>query len=163
MTPAPAAGAQRIGLALDLVAAAVMFALMALTCFDVAGRYFLKMPVPGGLELTEILMAVAIFAGLPLVTWRREHITVEIVNLARPPWLPAVQQRAVDMIGTLCLVVATWQLWVRAGRAVAAGDVTAQLKMPVAPTITLMAALTAAAAIGLAARALQRRPAAPPG
>ena len=46
---------------------------------------------------------------------------------------------------------------------VAAGDVTAQLKMPVAPTIYLMAALTAVAATGLAARALQRRPGGLPG
>ena len=163
MNPAPARGGLRIGRGLDLVAAAVMFALMALTCADVAGRYFFKMPVRGGLELTEILMAVTIFAGLPLVTWQREHITVDILTLSRPAWLAGVQQRVVDLIGTLCLMVATWQLWVRAGRAVSAGDVTAQLKLPVAPTIYLMAALTALTALALALRALQRRPGTQPG
>ncbi len=163
MNGEPAHGGLRIGRGLDLVAAAVMFGLMALTCADVAGRYFFKMPVRGGLELIEILMAVTIFAGLPLVTWKREHITVDILTLSRPAWLAGVQQRVVDLIGTLCLAVATWQLWVRAGRAVTAGDVTAQLKLPVAPTIYLMAALTAVTALALAVRALQRHPGAPRG
>ena len=49
-------------------AALVLFCLMVLTCIDVVGRYFFSMPVTGGFEMTEILLASLIFAGLPLVT-----------------------------------------------------------------------------------------------
>lgn len=157
--PLPATG-RRIGLGLDLVAAGVMFALMVLTCADVFGRYLMKMPVSGGLELIELLMAVVIFAGLPLVTFRREHISIDILELTRCAWLRRVQQVAVDLIGVVCLAAAAGQLSVRAGRAQAAGDVTAQLKLPLAPAIYLMAALTALAAVGLALRAIERRSAA---
>ena len=41
---------------------------MWLTLFDVAGRKALSASVPGSLELTELLMVVVIFAGLPLVS-----------------------------------------------------------------------------------------------
>ena len=54
--------------ALGGLAALVLMALMLLTCVDVAGRYFLNRPVTGGLEVTEILLALVIFAGVPLVT-----------------------------------------------------------------------------------------------
>jgi len=143
--------------ALDLVAGGVMFALMALTCADVVGRYLLRMPVRGGLELTEIMMTVLIFAGLPLVTVRHEHVTVDLLDPYVPVWLRAVQARAVDLVGVVCLAVASWQLWVRAARALAAGDTTASLKLPLAPAILFMAVLAAIAALALAARALGPR------
>lgn len=135
---------------LDLVAGGVMFLLMALTFIDVVGRYFLKMPVRGGLELTEILMTVIIFAGLPLVTARREHVTVDFLDGYLPDGLKRVLARAIDAIGVFCLTVAAWQLWVRAARAAASADTTAQLKLAVAPVIYVMAALTLVAALGLA-------------
>jgi TRAP-type C4-dicarboxylate transport system permease small subunit len=143
---------------LDLVAGSVMFLLMVLTCVDVVGRYFLKMPVRGGLELTEILMTVIIFAGLPLVTARREHVTVDFLDAHLPGALKRALGYAIDAIGVVCLTTAAWQLWVRAARAAASTDTTAQLKLAVAPVIYLMAVLTLAAAVGLAIRLF-----APPG
>ena len=51
-----------------LMAAAALFAIMWLTLVDVSGRKFLSHSVPGGLELTEMLMVVVIFGALPLVS-----------------------------------------------------------------------------------------------
>ena len=47
----------------------LLFCLMTLTCVDVIGRYFFSMPVTGGFELTEMMLAALIFVGLPLVTF----------------------------------------------------------------------------------------------
>ena len=66
--------------ALGTIAAALMFCLMLLTCVDVVGRYFFNKPVTGGFELTEMLLAALIFAGLPLVTLRGDHITVDLFD-----------------------------------------------------------------------------------
>ncbi|MCC6211540.1 MAG: TRAP transporter small permease [Burkholderiales bacterium] len=139
---------------LDLAAGGLMFLLMALTCVDVAGRYFLKIPVRGGLELTEILMTLIVFAGLPLVTARHEHVTVDFLDAFLPEPLKRVLGWAIDALGMTCLTVAAWQLWVRAARAAAAGDTTAQLKIAIAPVIYLMSVLMFAAAVGLAIRLL---------
>ena len=45
----------------------VLFVLMLLTVVDVAGRK-LNFPIRGGVEMAEILLAMLIFAGLPLVS-----------------------------------------------------------------------------------------------
>ena len=59
---------------LGLGAAVLLFAMMVLTFVDVWGRYFFNSPVPGGFEVTELMMAALIFAGLPLATGaRRAH------------------------------------------------------------------------------------------
>jgi len=78
---------------LDWAAASLMFLLMAMTCVDVAGRYFFNRPLPGGLELTEITMVLLVFAGLPIVTTAREHVTVDIVPL-EPESLAAARSSA---------------------------------------------------------------------
>ena len=152
MTAPQAALSRGISALLDLMAAAVMFALMALTCVDVIGRYVFNAPVRGGLELIEIMMVLLVFAGLPLVTANREHVTVDMVPVSAQRWLRRLHLAAVDAIGVICLSVATWQLWVRGARAIALGDVTSQLRLPIGAVIYLMSALTAVAVLALATR-----------
>jgi len=60
-----------------LLAAVALFAIMVLTLVDVSGRKLLSSSVPGSLELTELLMVVVIFAGLPLVSLRGEHVVFD--------------------------------------------------------------------------------------
>ena len=66
--------------ALGALAALVLFAMMMLTCVDVIGRYFFSRPIFGGFELTEMMLAAMIFLGLPLVTLRNEHVTVDVLD-----------------------------------------------------------------------------------
>ena len=47
---------------------------------DVSGRKVLSTSVPGSLELTELLMVVVIFAGLPLVSLRGEHVVFDSLD-----------------------------------------------------------------------------------
>jgi len=154
MTLGAAAFHGRVSAALDAAAAAIMFALMLLTCADVVGRYCFNAPVRGGLELTEVIMTLLVFASLPLLTAQRGHVTVDIVPMSRNPWLRRVHQWTVDALGILCLAVAGWQLWMRAGRAVTMGDVTSQLRLPLGLVIYAMAVLSAVAALALLARAV---------
>ena len=44
---------------LGAVAAVVLFALMALTCTDVIGRYFLSQPVPGARSKMPAILAMS--------------------------------------------------------------------------------------------------------
>jgi hypothetical protein len=48
-----------------LMAAMALFAIMWLTLVDVSGRKFFSNSVPGGLEMTEILMVIVIFGACP--------------------------------------------------------------------------------------------------
>lgn len=133
---------------LNGVAAVVLFCLMLLTCIDVTGRYFGR-PIFGGFELTEILLAALIFAGLPLVTLRNDHVTVDLFDAITPDWLLRIQHVAACAVGFVCIAFVSWRLWLRAIHIAAAGETTGQLKIPLAWLAYSMSVLTALTAVSL--------------
>ena len=118
--------------ALGYFAALVLFCLMMLTCVDVIGRYFFGMPVRGGFEMTEMLLAAVIFAGLPLVTLRDDHITVDLLDPVVPDWLFRIQHIVACLIGFVATAYLGYRLWLRAVGMDSAGETTAQLKFKLA-------------------------------
>src|SRR5262245_34160570 len=117
---------------LGAVAAVVLFGLMLLTCVDVVGRYFLSQPVYGAFEITEMALAALIFAGLPLVTLRNEHVTVDVLDGVTPDWLLRVEHVISCILSAAASGYLAWRLWVRAIGMDAAGETTAQLKFKLA-------------------------------
>lgn len=145
---------------LGLVAAAVLFVLMALTCYDVFARYLFARPLPGGLEITEILMAAIVFAALPLVTLRQEHVMVDIFDAITPDWLLRVQNIVASLISAVVAAALAWRLLERAFRMQGYGDTTAVLRIPLYPLTYAMAVLmlvTAFYFLVLAVRRPERR------
>jgi len=65
---------------LESVTALTLFALMAMTCADVMGRYFFDNALDGAVELTEIALAIIVFAEMPIITWRGGHVVVDILD-----------------------------------------------------------------------------------
>jgi TRAP-type C4-dicarboxylate transport system permease small subunit len=144
---------------LGYVAAIVLFCLMVLTCADVAGRYLFNSPIWGAFELTEMMLAALIFAGLPLVTLRNDHVTVDLFDPVTPDWVFRAQHVFACALGTVCISFLAWRLWVRADKMLEAGETTAQLKITLAWLTYAMAvlmALTAVALVILAFRQPQR-------
>ena len=123
------------------LAALALFAIMALTGVDVLGRKLLSQSVPGSLELTEILMVVVIFAALPLVSQRGEHVAFDSFDhWLSPRWL-RLQQIVVDLLCFALLGGLAWLMWQKAGQMTQYGDTTAQLKLPVGVFVYAMALL----------------------
>ena len=144
---------------LGALAAFVLFAMMTLTCVDVIGRYFFSKPIFGGFELTEMMLAAMIFLGLPLVTLRNEHITVDVFDAITPDWLFRVQHIVACAIGMLSTGYLAWRLWIRATTLYNAGETTAQLKMQLgylAYSMSILMALTAFALFVVMFREPQR-------
>ncbi len=133
------------------LAAAALFAIMALTAVDVVGRKVFAASVPGALELTELLMVAVIFAGLPLVSLQREHVVFDTLDSRLPPALLRVQRAVIDALCAAALGGLAVLLWLKAGQMASYGDTTAQLKLPVGPFVHAMAVLCAlTAAVHLA-------------
>jgi TRAP-type C4-dicarboxylate transport system permease small subunit len=144
---------------LGAFAAAVLFAMMTLTCVDVFGRYFLGSPIYGGFEITEMLLAALVFAGLPLVTLRNEHVTVDVLDPITPDWIFRIQHVVACTIGLLSTGYVAWRLWIRAVNVSAAGETTAQLQFKLGYLIygmSILMALTAVALLVLALRPPRR-------
>lgn len=130
-------------LACGLLSGTALFAIMALTFFDVGGRKVLSQSIPGSLELTELLMVVVIFGALPLVSLRSEHVVFDSLDSYLPEGMRRLQGVIVHfLIGTA--LIALGYLMFKTGQQFAInGDNTAQLKIEKAPFIYGMGVLSA--------------------
>lgn len=123
------------------VAALLLVALALLTCVDVVGRYFLNQPLTGAFELTELAMGALVFSSLPLVTLRRQQVTVDLFESFVPRAWRRAQNTLADLVAAACAGVIAWQLWRKAANMVSAGETTATLEIPVYPLVYYMALL----------------------
>ncbi|MCP5366960.1 MAG: TRAP transporter small permease [Hyphomicrobiales bacterium] len=123
-------------------AAVLLFSMMMLTFVDVIGRYFFTMPVPGGFEITEIMLASLIFAGLPLVTVTDEHVTVDLFDFMFPSFMAHYRDVLMIILSAVMMSFICHVLWIKAGEALDYGDVTAVLLIPMAPVTYFMCAMT---------------------
>ena len=124
-----------------LLAAMALFSIMWLTLFDVTGRKFLNHSVPGGLELTEILMVIVIFGALPLVSWRGEHVVFDSLDHLISPWIKDIQNRLIELICAATFAGLAWLMMQRAQRFAEYGDTTVYLQFSISPVAWLMAGL----------------------
>ncbi len=77
-----------------MLSAAALFGIMALTLVDVVSRKLLAGSIPGSLEVTELLLVVVIFAGLPLVSLHGEHVVFDSLD----PLLPRALRRVQSLV-----------------------------------------------------------------
>ncbi len=136
------------------LAALLLLAMTALTTLDVVGRYLFNSPVTGAFELTEMMLAALIFAGLPLATERDEHVDVDLLDSFLPPNVLRTNVLFATLVSAGVLAVLAGQLWSRAGQLVIEGTVTNSLALPLAPVGYLMAVATGVSALLLLAKAL---------
>ena len=147
-------------IACGVLAGSALFAIMTLTFFDVIGRKAVGHSIPGSLELTELLMVVVIFAALPLVSLRGEHVTFDSFDTHIPAALRRVQALMVNLLCGAALLALAWLMWREAGQFLETGETTAQLLILKAPFIYAMAVFCALA--GLVSLQLAMRPATQP-
>jgi TRAP-type C4-dicarboxylate transport system permease small subunit len=130
-----------------LLAGVALFAIMMLTFVDVGGRKFLDTSLPGALELTELLMVAVIFAALPLVSLRGEHVTFDSLDIFLPAGFRRAQQALVDLLVAAMLIFLAWLMWDHAGKMAEYGDVTNRLRIPLYPFVYAMSVMCALSAL----------------
>ncbi|MBL8383138.1 MAG: TRAP transporter small permease [Burkholderiales bacterium] len=113
--------------------ALVLMVLMLLTAVDVVGRK-LDVPIRGGVEMAEILLAMLIFAGLPLVSEARQHIVIDTLE----GFMSTAVRRTLDALANaICAVTMFGMAWMfyakRVVRVAEAGDTTSVLKIELTP------------------------------
>jgi TRAP-type C4-dicarboxylate transport system permease small subunit len=126
-----------------LLSGLALFAIMALTFFDVTGRKLLSHSITGSLELTELLMVVVIFASLPLVSLRGEHVVFDSLDPYLANGVRAVQRVLVNLICGVALIGLGWVMWKTGGDFRESGETTAQLGILKAPFVYGMGVLCA--------------------
>lgn len=142
--------------ALSFLAALLLISMMVLTFVDVWGRYIFNSPVPGGFELTELMLATLIFAGLPLVTIGGEHITVDLIEFTVSRTLERIREALISLVCAFMTGVLSYRLWLKALEQLDYGDETAVLQIPVYPVTFFMCVTTALTTLVLVVLAWQQ-------
>lgn len=130
----------------DGLSATVLFALMVMTCIDVFGREILNTPLNGATELTQLMMGVIVFAVLPVVSLREEHITVDLLDKWFPRRFAPPRQVILNLMAGIMMAVVSWRVWVIGQFQVEYGDGTEFLQIPLGPIsffISIMSGITA--------------------
>jgi TRAP-type C4-dicarboxylate transport system permease small subunit len=143
MTPPVHQWERRADAVLGIAASAILFCMMLLTFVDVVARYLFNRPLRGAFELTELMLLVLIFAGLPLVSHADEHITMDFIDRVLGPRGRLVIKRAVHAGCALLMFFLTWLMWRKAGTIAGYGDTTDVLKILVGPFVYFMVAMIA--------------------
>lgn len=132
-----------LALLCELATASALFAIMALTFFDVLGRKFFDRSITGSLELTELLMVIVIFAGLPLVSARGEHVEFDSLDALLPRRVRKAQAVCIHLFCAALLIGLGWLMFKTGGAFYETGETTAQLSISKAPFIYGMGVLCA--------------------
>ena len=142
---------------LGVVASVILLAMMLLTFVDVVARYIFSRPVRGAFEITELMLLVLIFAGLPLVSFTDEHALMDFIDRL----LSTRAQRALEgLVQAVCAAIMfllAWQVWLKANRIWAYRDSTDVLRIVYGPFVYFMALSIGIAGLIHLYRVVQRR------
>jgi TRAP-type C4-dicarboxylate transport system permease small subunit len=130
---------------LDVFAGLVLSAMVLLNCIDVIGRDLFNSPVTGTTELTRLMIPFIVFAALPIVSYREEHISVDLVDLVYPAKGINPRQFMLNLITMILMAGVTYQLYLGALDAEEFTDMTEDLRIGlwnVYYFISAMAAIT---------------------
>lgn len=127
--------AEALASALALGAGLILLALIGLTCLSILGRALLPLdiglgPVRGIFDLTEMGMAIAIFAFLPWAQLREAHARVDLFASAMPNGL----NRALDLLFNMAMaavaLVGSWRLYLGMQDKLSFGETTVIAQIP---------------------------------
>jgi TRAP-type C4-dicarboxylate transport system permease small subunit len=121
---------------LAIAGGAVLIALIALTCVSIAGRALLPLdiglgPIRGIYDYTEIGMAAAVFAFLPVAQLREAHARVDLFATMMPAALNLFLDLLFNLAMLLVAAVGTWRLWLGMQDKMRFGETTLIAQIPV--------------------------------
>ncbi len=125
-----AAALRRLALAFAWLGALVAMGCALMVVASITSRALWSRPIQGDVEITQLLIAVAISLGLPWCQWRRANIMVDFFTQHTRP---AVQRR-LDAVGCLLLaamgLLLAWRTGAGALAVQAAGETSMVLQLP---------------------------------
>ena len=98
---------------IEWTAASFLAVVTVLTFVSVILRYFFAWAIPDSYDFTRLLLGILIFWGMAVASYRGDHISVDLLWSAAPPW----GRRAMDVFSSLVTLVAmttfTWMFAVK--------------------------------------------------
>jgi TRAP-type transport system small permease protein len=148
---------RRVEALLGVAASIILLAMMVLTTVDVVARYVFNRPLRGAFEVTELLLLVLIFAGLPLVSFTNEHAVMDFIDRLLGRRGQRGLQGGVELVSAVLMFGLAWLVWGKADRIWAYRDATDVLRILYGPFVYFMAVALALAGVIHLYKAVERR------
>ena len=132
---------RRADAVLGAAASVILLAMMLLTAVDVVARYVFSRPVRGAFEVTELMLLVLIFAGLPLVSYADEHALMDFIDRLLGAGAQGLLERLVQAACAAIMFLLAWLIWLKADRIWAYRDATDVLRITYGPFVYFMAVM----------------------
>ena len=149
----------RIARVLSYVAAAGIFALMALVFASVFFRYVLNSPILATEDMMAIFLGVTIFTAVPNVTLSRGHITVELFTapFKHFPAANRIRRLVIDVCVIAMTIYMARLLHIQAWRQYDRETESLVMEWPLYPTTYAFTGLVVIGAVLFAVRAIRDR------
>jgi len=111
----------------------VLAALMTVIIVDVTGRYLLNWPVFGALDLSTVLLVLAVACAIGYGGRTGAHVTADMVSTLVGPRFEFYSGVAVKIVATAIVSLWSWRLFVTGNVARRLGESTQLLNIPFEP------------------------------
>lgn len=134
---------------LEGISGLALLMLMVITCIDVFGRYFINNPLNGATEMTEVGIALVVFAQMPVITWRGGHVVVDILDRFMNIWIIRILGTLSALTISVAFYVLAGRIWELAARSIRRNEITEYLAFPVGRVIQYIAIMSLVTAAGV--------------
>jgi len=138
---------------------AVLAILMTVIIVDVTGRYVFNTPLDGSLDLSIVLLVLAVSCAIGYGGRTGAHVTADMVTTVVGPRFEWVSGVLIKLLAAIMTAIWAWRLWVTGTTAARLGESTQLLNIPFEPIykalgvgIGLYSAVLVAEALVLACR-----------
>ena len=122
------------------IGAAALIILVLTTFANVMGRYLLRMPLTGAVEISQLFLVVTVFFGVAYTEARKQHVTFDEVVALFPRRLKAATIGIMYFLVGIYALLMSWQETLLAISYLRPSvRVTDVLKIPIAPAMFIIA------------------------
>ena len=101
----------RILILLKIISITPLLVITLFTFIDVFARYVFNSPILGSSEVIQYFMAMAVFSTLPMVTYKKEHISVTLMESINNRFLYIVRYFFVDFAVLLSFILISYVMY----------------------------------------------------
>lgn len=95
----------------NIIGVGILFLMVVLTFVNVVLRKFFNSPIIGVVEITEVLMIVAIFLAVAHTQNKKAHISVDIITNRLAPRPKLIMEAVHNLLAAAMFVIVIWQVY----------------------------------------------------
>ena len=98
---------------IEVTAAGFLAVVTLLTFVSVLLRYFFAWAIPDSYDFTRLLLGIVIFWGIAVASYRGDHISVDLLWSASPPWAKRTMDIFAALVTLIAMAAFTWMFAVK--------------------------------------------------